>query len=192
MRERRIWNFSTNDVVRVTIRQQGRVRQIVRNGPHDWSLAPGSQGIINDLAVEETVSGLCQLGRRGVDRARRPEPSPLRLQRSGLPGYARTQERRKACPGIRARSPRPISPVPPSPWTSSSGSSSSPRGYTITWRDTFLFRLTLEISAPNGDAPETQLLADLPALFSPVPHHRLASGARLARRAPLPQPNRSA
>ncbi len=61
MRERRIWNFSTNDVARVTIRQQGRIRQIVRNGPHEWSLAPGSQGIINDLAVEETVSGLCQL-----------------------------------------------------------------------------------------------------------------------------------
>ena len=61
MRERRIWNFSTNDVARATIRQQGRVRQIVRNGPHNWSLAAGSQGVINDLAVEETVSGLCQL-----------------------------------------------------------------------------------------------------------------------------------
>ena len=27
MRERRIWNLSTNDVAGVTIRQQGRVRQ---------------------------------------------------------------------------------------------------------------------------------------------------------------------
>jgi hypothetical protein len=61
MRERRIWNFSTNEVARATIRQQGRVRQIVRNGPNEWSLAPGSQGVINDLAVEATVSGLCQL-----------------------------------------------------------------------------------------------------------------------------------
>ena len=61
MRERRIWNFSTNDVTRATIRQQGRVRQIIRNGPNDWSLAPGSQGVINDLAVEATVSGLSQL-----------------------------------------------------------------------------------------------------------------------------------
>ena len=63
-------------MARATIRQQGRVRQIVRNGPHDWSLAPGSQGIINDLAVEETVSGLCQLtaavwvARGASDRAR--------------------------------------------------------------------------------------------------------------------------
>jgi hypothetical protein len=76
MRERRIWNLSTNDVARATIRQQGRVRQIVRNGPHDWSLAPGSQGVINVLAVEETVSGLCQLtaaawvARGDPDRAR--------------------------------------------------------------------------------------------------------------------------
>jgi hypothetical protein len=63
-------------VARATIRQQGRVRQFIRNGPHDWSLASGSQGVINDLAVEETVSGLCQLtaaawvSRGASDRAR--------------------------------------------------------------------------------------------------------------------------
>ena len=73
MRERRIWNLSTNDVAGATLRQQGRVRRIVRNGPHDWSLAPG---ITNDLAVEETVSGFCQLTARAwvahgpPDRAR--------------------------------------------------------------------------------------------------------------------------
>jgi hypothetical protein len=61
MRERQIWNLSTNDVAGATIRQQGRVRRIIRNGPHDWSLAPGSQGVINVLGVDETVSGLCQL-----------------------------------------------------------------------------------------------------------------------------------
>ena len=61
MRERRIWDFSTNNVARLTLQQQGRVRQIVRNGPQDWSLAPGSQGVINVLAVDEAVRGLCQL-----------------------------------------------------------------------------------------------------------------------------------
>ncbi len=61
MRERRIWSFSTNDVSGLLITQQGRTRQLVRNGPHSWSLASNSQGTINDLAVEETVSGLCQL-----------------------------------------------------------------------------------------------------------------------------------
>ena len=61
MRERRIWSFSTNDVARLTIQQQDRVRQMLRNGPNDWSLAPGSQGLINVLAVEEAVRALCQL-----------------------------------------------------------------------------------------------------------------------------------
>jgi Domain of unknown function (DUF4340) len=61
MRERQIWNLSTNDVAGATIRQQGRLRRIIRNGPHDWSLAPGSQGVINVLEVDATVSGLCQL-----------------------------------------------------------------------------------------------------------------------------------
>jgi hypothetical protein len=51
------------------------VRQIVRNGPHDWSLA-GSQGGIEILAVEATVNELCRLtatawvGRGAADRAR--------------------------------------------------------------------------------------------------------------------------
>jgi hypothetical protein len=61
MRDRRIWNLSTNDVAGATLQQQGRVRKIIRNGPHNWSLALGSQGTLEDLAVEETVSGLCQL-----------------------------------------------------------------------------------------------------------------------------------
>jgi hypothetical protein len=74
LRDRRIWNLSTNDLGRAIIRQQGKVRQIKRNGPHSWSLI--TQGIINDLAVEETVSGLCQLtaaywvARGAPDRAR--------------------------------------------------------------------------------------------------------------------------
>ena len=59
LRDRRVWNISTNDLDRAIIHQQGKVRQLKRNGPHSWSLV--TQGIINDLAVEETVSGLCQL-----------------------------------------------------------------------------------------------------------------------------------
>jgi hypothetical protein len=61
MRDRQIWNFSTNDVKGVIIEQQGRVRRLVRNGPNDWAFAPGSQGDINVLAVEEAVRGLCQM-----------------------------------------------------------------------------------------------------------------------------------
>jgi hypothetical protein len=58
LRDRQFWNFSVDDIARATIRQQGRTRQVIRKGPHQWALAPGSQGMINDLAIEETVSGL--------------------------------------------------------------------------------------------------------------------------------------
>jgi len=55
LRDRRIWNFSEADVVQVTIRQNGKTRQIIHNGLNHWSLAPGSQGIITPAAIEETV-----------------------------------------------------------------------------------------------------------------------------------------
>jgi hypothetical protein len=54
-RERRLWSFTTNDVARLSIRQDGKVRQIVRNGPHSWALDQGSQGIINNFAIEEAA-----------------------------------------------------------------------------------------------------------------------------------------
>jgi hypothetical protein len=61
LRKREIFNFSTNDVVSLTIQQDGRTRTIKRNGPFSWSFASNSQGILNDLAVEVTVSELGQL-----------------------------------------------------------------------------------------------------------------------------------
>jgi hypothetical protein len=54
-RERRLWSFTTNDVARLTIRQDGKVRQLIRNGPHSWALDQGSQGIINNFAIEEAA-----------------------------------------------------------------------------------------------------------------------------------------
>jgi len=54
-RERRLWNFSTNDVARLTIRQDGKVRQLLRSGPQSWALDQGSQGIINNFAIEEAT-----------------------------------------------------------------------------------------------------------------------------------------
>ncbi len=55
LRERRIWNFSEADVAQITIHQNGQTRQIIHNGPNQWSLAPGSQGIIVPAAIEETA-----------------------------------------------------------------------------------------------------------------------------------------
>lgn len=60
LRERKLWDFTIDDVAGITIAQQGRTREIIRNAAHSWSLAPGSQGMIEDLAVEETARGLVQ------------------------------------------------------------------------------------------------------------------------------------
>jgi hypothetical protein len=60
-RDRRIWNFSETNVLQVTLRQNGKTRQLVRTGADNWSLAPGSQGIINPPAIEETIHRLGDL-----------------------------------------------------------------------------------------------------------------------------------
>ncbi len=60
LRERKLWDFTIDEVAGVTIQQAGRSRELIRGAAHQWSFAPGSQGIINDLAVEETVRGIVQ------------------------------------------------------------------------------------------------------------------------------------
>jgi hypothetical protein len=60
LRQRRVWQFSETNVIGVTIQQNSKTRKLLRRGPHEWSLAPGSQGIIDDLAVDATVQGLAQ------------------------------------------------------------------------------------------------------------------------------------
>ena len=60
-RDRHIWNFSVSNVLEVTVHQGGRTRQLLRGGANTWMIAQGSQGIINPLAVEETVMELGQL-----------------------------------------------------------------------------------------------------------------------------------
>ena len=58
LRERAVWNFSTNEVARLTVRQGGKVRQLLRKEMGNWSIAPGSQGIMDEVtsaAIEEIV-----------------------------------------------------------------------------------------------------------------------------------------
>jgi hypothetical protein len=57
-RDRHIWKFSADDVAQITLRQGGRTRTIIHNGPNKWALAPGSEGIINPPALEETAHRL--------------------------------------------------------------------------------------------------------------------------------------
>jgi hypothetical protein len=60
-RDRRIWNFSETNVVQITLHQNGKTRTLLRNGANLWSIASGSQGMINPPAVEETVHRLGSL-----------------------------------------------------------------------------------------------------------------------------------
>ena len=63
LRPRRLWQYSPDDVERVLITQAGKERQIIHSGigPVAWSLAPGSSGAINPLAVDQTIKELGQL-----------------------------------------------------------------------------------------------------------------------------------
>ena len=58
LRQRAVWRFDVNDVVRVVV-QKGELRtDLRRTGTNAWVFAPGSQGIINSAAVEETIHRL--------------------------------------------------------------------------------------------------------------------------------------
>ena len=61
LRDRQLWNFSENDVTKVSIRQNGKLRELIHNGTNQWAFAANSQGIINNFAVEEAVATLGQL-----------------------------------------------------------------------------------------------------------------------------------
>jgi hypothetical protein len=58
LRDRRLWNFTEDNVTRLVIRQNGKARELIHQGTNRWAFAPGSQGIINNFAVEEAVHGL--------------------------------------------------------------------------------------------------------------------------------------
>jgi hypothetical protein len=76
LRDRRVWSFNTNQVARVKVRQRGYEREMIRNGPAAWSFAEGSQGVLNDFAVEEAMHRLGQL-RAGRWVARSAAARPL-------------------------------------------------------------------------------------------------------------------
>jgi hypothetical protein len=61
LRERRIWNYTENDLARVVIHQDGKTRELIHRGTNSWSFAAGSQGIINGLAVEIAAHGFGEL-----------------------------------------------------------------------------------------------------------------------------------
>jgi hypothetical protein len=61
LRDRRIWTFSEPDVSKLTITQNGKPRELLHNGTNQWAFAAGSQGIINNFAIEEVAGTLGEL-----------------------------------------------------------------------------------------------------------------------------------
>lgn len=61
MRDRRVWHFDVTNVAAIEIHQNGRDRKIFHNGEYQWSLAPGSPGTVNDLAIEENTKRFGEL-----------------------------------------------------------------------------------------------------------------------------------
>jgi len=61
VRNRRLWDFASSNVVNVTIKQGGRTRRLVRDAAREWQNAPGSTGDVNSLAVESTLASLGDL-----------------------------------------------------------------------------------------------------------------------------------
>jgi hypothetical protein len=83
-RERRLWNFTESDVAQITIRQNGKTRQVVHTGANKWALAPGSQGIINPPALEETAHRLGELTAAGWVGRNVTNPAPFGLKPENL------------------------------------------------------------------------------------------------------------
>jgi hypothetical protein len=61
LRDRRIWNFSPDDVVAINIEQQGKTRKLIRKGTNDWIIASGTEGPIDPLAIEGAMTELGEL-----------------------------------------------------------------------------------------------------------------------------------
>jgi hypothetical protein len=60
-RERHIWELPEKEITALTIRKNGHERRLIHKGQYEWTLAPGTEGMIEPLAVEETVRPLCHL-----------------------------------------------------------------------------------------------------------------------------------
>jgi len=47
LRDQRVWNFAPTDVMRITARQDGKAREIIRGVTNSWALAAGSETPVN-------------------------------------------------------------------------------------------------------------------------------------------------
>jgi hypothetical protein len=76
LRDRRIWQFTENDVTKLALRLEGKLVELGRAGTNQWSLPAGAPATLNELALDETMHRLGDLtavawaGRGNPDRGR--------------------------------------------------------------------------------------------------------------------------
>jgi len=69
LRDRRLWQFTTNEVVSFSATLQGNTQKLIRSARGQWTVAPGSQAIVNTFALQEALYRLGSLRARWwVDR----------------------------------------------------------------------------------------------------------------------------
>lgn len=61
LRDRRVWNFESNDVMKITVRQAGSTRKMMRDLNGEWTFVPGSKGQISPDTLEYTLHRLGRL-----------------------------------------------------------------------------------------------------------------------------------
>ena len=83
-RDHRVWSFSETNVAQITLRQNGKTRTMIHDGVNKWSLAAGSQGIINPPALEETAHRLGELTALGWVGRNVTEPEKFGLAPDNL------------------------------------------------------------------------------------------------------------
>ena len=87
VRERRLWNFPSTNVVSVLIKQNGKTLKLSRDTAREWVAEPSGEKKLNSAAIEESLHRLGQLqavvwAARGVEK--KPQfgftPGSLRLE----------------------------------------------------------------------------------------------------------------
>ena len=94
-RDRRVWSFNTNDVAQVTLRQNGMMRQLVRNGPGKWTLAAaaGPQSIATDTLHRASGRTNQPVDHRGLGRTQRDRAAKLWVEHEQPSNRHRVEKR---------------------------------------------------------------------------------------------------
>ena len=101
LHDRRIWQFSSNQVAGLTITIKTNTWKLIRTGEGQWKLGPDSQGIINPFALEEAAYRLGQLWSRAWIIPARAKPVAVQFRGNRPQTLDPAQQRRQAANPVR-------------------------------------------------------------------------------------------